>query len=145
MFQRIEFIGNLGKDPEMRYTAAGQSVTKFNVATSRVWHDAEGEKKETTWFRVTVWGKQAEACNNYLHKGSQVFVEGRMIPDINTGGPKMWKGNDDMLHTSFEVNANFVRFLSTKKEQSAEAVDGHAEPDYVDAEKETSESEEIPF
>ena len=81
MYQKLIIIGNLGRDPEMRYTPDGNPVTSFTVATSRKYKDTD----ETTWFRISVWGKQAENCNQYLRKGSRVFVEGRLIPDLQTG------------------------------------------------------------
>src|SRR6266704_1459081 len=70
-------IGNLGKDPEVRFTASGRAVARFPVATSEVWNDAEGQRQERTeWHNVVVWGKQAETCGQYLAKGRQVYVEG---------------------------------------------------------------------
>lgn len=77
---KIMLIGNLGRDPEMSYTEGGQAKTRFTLAVSRRWKDRNsGERREeTTWFNVIAWGQQAETCNNYLHKGSKVFVEGRM-------------------------------------------------------------------
>ena len=72
MYQTIILIGNLGKDPEMRFTPSGQPVTTLSVATNRRYNGQNGQPvKETTWFRVTVWGKQAESCNEFLHKGSR--------------------------------------------------------------------------
>ena len=70
-------IGNLGKDPEVRFTPSGRAVARFPLATSEVWNDAEGQRQERTeWHNVVVWGKQAETCGQYLAKGRQVFVEG---------------------------------------------------------------------
>ena len=86
MYHTIIIVGNLGKDPEMRYTPSGQAVTSFSVATSRQYTGQNGQKvKETIWFRVSAWGKQAETCNQYLRKGSKVLVEGRLTPDPSTG------------------------------------------------------------
>jgi single-strand DNA-binding protein len=117
MYHTIIIVGNLGKDPEMRYTAAGQAVTTFNVATSRQYSGSDGNQvKETTWFRVTVWGKQAESTSQYLKKGSKVLVEGRLTPDLATGGPKIWTRQDGTPGASFEVTANTVRFLSSRGE-----------------------------
>ena len=88
MYQSTTIIGHLGRDPEMRYMPNGDPVTSFSVATSRQWNDRNGQKvKETTWFRVSVFGKQAETVNQYLHKGSLVLVEGRLRVDPKTGGP----------------------------------------------------------
>jgi single-strand DNA-binding protein len=77
---KIMLIGNLGRDPEMSYTEGGQAKTRFTLAVNRNWKDRNtGERrKETTWFNIIAWGQQAETCNNYLHKGSKVYVEGRM-------------------------------------------------------------------
>ena len=117
MYQTLIFVGNLGKDPEMRYTPSGKPVTSFSVATSHQYTNNNGETvKETAWFRVTTWGKQAEVCNQYLKKGSTVLVEGRLTADAATGGPRVWSGQDGTPRASFEVNANTVRFLSARGE-----------------------------
>ena len=118
MFQTTILIGNLGKEPEMRYTSTGQPVTTLSVATNRRYNDANGQSQnETTWFRVSVWGKQAESCNQYLHKGSRVVVEGRLTPDPETGGPHIWESNGK-VGASYEVTASTVRFLSTREEHA---------------------------
>ncbi len=120
MYQKLVLVGNLGNDPEMRYTPNGQAVTNLSIATNRQYTANSGEKvKETTWFRVSVWGKQAEACNTYLKKGSKVLVEGRMTADSATGGPRIWTANDGSPRASFEVTAQTVRFLSTRSEDQA--------------------------
>ena len=116
MFQTLILIGNLGKEPEMRYTNTGQPVTTLSVATNRRYNGANGQPvNETTWFRVSVWGKQAESCNQYLHKGSRVVVEGRLTPDPETGGPHIWE-NNGKIGASFELNASTVRFLSNRED-----------------------------
>jgi single-strand DNA-binding protein len=121
MYQRLVLVGNLGRDPEMRYTPQGTPVTTFSVATSRKYTTAYGQQKEeTVWFRVQVWGKQGETVNQYLTKGSKVLVEGTLIPDEN-GGPRVWTGQDGKPRASFEVRAQTVRFLSTKRETAAAA------------------------
>jgi single-strand DNA-binding protein len=111
-YQKLIIIGNLGRDPEMRYTVDGKPVTSFSVATSRKYNDNE----ETTWFRVSVWGNQAESCNQYLHKGSKVLVEGRLDPDKATGAPKVFQKKDGSWGASYEVFADTVRFLSSRGE-----------------------------
>lgn len=133
MYQKVIIVGRLGQDPEMRYTPSGQPVTHFSVATDRRWTDQEGQQQdETTWFRVSVWGKQAETCNQYLVKGQQVLVEGRLRPDTETGGPRVWTGNDGIARASYELTAWVVRFL--------------AKPRGVPLEEESViEEEEIPF
>jgi single-strand DNA-binding protein len=117
MFQTIILAGNLGRDPEMRYTPSGQAVTSFSVATNRQWTNSNGELiKETVWFRVSAWGKMAETCNQYLKKGSKVLVEGRLTADATSGGPRIWTGQDGQPRASFEVSAQTVRFLSSRGE-----------------------------
>lgn len=113
MYHQIILVGNVGKDPEMRYLPSGQAVTSFSVATNRQYtHDGE-TVKETTWFRISVWGKQGEACNQYLRKGSKVLVVGRLTPDKETGGPKVWQKNDGTSGAGYDINAETVRFLSS--------------------------------
>jgi single-strand DNA-binding protein len=113
MFHKIILVGNLGRDPEMRYTPSGQAVTNFNVATNRTYNDNAGNQvKQTTWFRVSVWGKQAETVHQYLRKGRQVLVEGRLNPDDN-GNPRIWNASDGTPRASFEVTADTVRFLGS--------------------------------
>ncbi len=115
MYHTIIIVGNLGRDPEMRYTPSGQAVTSFSVATNRKYTSSNGESvNETIWFRVSAWGKQAEICNQYLKKGSKVLVEGRLTPDKNTGGPRIWNKQDGTAAASFEVTAQTVRFLTTR-------------------------------
>jgi single-strand DNA-binding protein len=122
-YQTLIIVGNLGRDPEMRYTPSGQPVTSFSVATSRSYNNPSGEKvDETTWFKVTVWGKQAETCSQYLHKGSKVLIEGRLSPDPKTGGPKIWQRQDGSSGASFDVTANTVRFLSARGEGAGEGM-----------------------
>ncbi len=121
MFHTIIVVGNVGRDPEMRYTPSGQAVTSFSVATSRQYTSSNGQKvKETIWFRVSAWGKQAETVNNYLRKGSKVLVEGRLVPDANSGGPRIWNRADGTPGASFEINAYTVRFLSARGEGEGE-------------------------
>jgi single-strand DNA-binding protein len=125
MYQKIIIVGNLGRDPEMRYTASGQAVTSLNVATNRAYTDSSGQKvKETTWFRVSVWGKQAETCNNYLRKGSKVMVEGRLTADPQTGGPRIWNRQDGTPGTSFEISATSVQFIDTRSDGAGEMEEG---------------------
>jgi single-strand DNA-binding protein len=119
MFHTIIIVGNLGKDPEMRYTPSGKPVTSFSVATSHQYTNNNGETvKETAWFRVTTWGARAEVCNQYLHKGSKVLVEGRLTCDLATGGPRIWTGQDGLPRATFEVNASNVTFLSSQNSGS---------------------------
>jgi single-strand DNA-binding protein len=112
-YQSITVVGNLGRDPEMRYMADGQAVTNLNIATNRKWTDkATGEKREeVTWFRVSVWGRQAESAHQYLSKGRQVLVEGRISPDSHTGGPRLYTRQDGSVGASYEIVASRVQFL----------------------------------
>jgi single-strand DNA-binding protein len=115
MFQRVSIIGHLGADPTMKYTEDGTPVTSFSVATSETWKK-DGEKKQrTTWFRIQAWEKLAEPVNEYLHKGSKVFVEGVLTPDPETGSPRMWE-KDGVAHTSYELRAQTVKFLDSRQE-----------------------------
>ena len=119
MFHTIIIVGNLGKDPEMRYTPAGQAVTSFNVATNRQYTASDGNLvKETIWFRVSAWGKLAETVSQYLKKGSKVLIEGRLNADPQTGGPKVWQRQDGTSGASFEVTTQTVRFLSSAGDHS---------------------------
>ena len=105
---KVILIGNLGSDPEMRFTPNGNPVTSFRLATNRRYTTSAGEsKEETDWFRITVWGKQAEQCNEFLAKGRQVYVEGRLHA-------RNWEGKDGQTRTSLEVTANQVLFLGAK-------------------------------
>ena len=102
---KIIVIGNLGRDPEMRYTPNGQVVTSFSVATNYRYNTAEGEQRdETEWFNVSIFGKQAEACNQFLSKGSKVYVDGRLKS-------RTFEGRDGQTRVSLEIFAQQVRFL----------------------------------
>ena len=118
MYQKIIIAGNLGRDPELRYLSDGTGVCNLNVATNHQYTKNGATVKETTWFRVSVWGKQAESCNQYLRKGSKVLVEGRMTADNATGGPRVYESNGEK-RASFEITAQTVCFLSSKGEDSA--------------------------
>jgi len=114
-FHTIIIVGNLGRDPEMRYAPNGNAVTSMSVASNRTYNDSNGERvKETTWFRVSVWGKQAESVNTYLKKGSSVLVEGELRPDKETGNPRTFTRSDGTTGASYEVTARTVRFLSSR-------------------------------
>ena len=138
-YHTIIIVGNLGRDPEMRYTQDGTPVTHFSVASNRRWNgDNPGE--ETTWFRVTAWGRLAEVCNEYLKKGRQVLVEGRLQPS-ETGGPRIWTGDDGIARASFEVRAQVVKFLGGRSDNGASQNQGSSQAPSAPAEPE----DEIPF
>ena len=110
MYHRITILGNIGSI-EMRYTPSGTAVTNISVATNESWKDREGAKqKRTTWFKVSVWGAMAESANQYLFKGSQVYIEGTMQPDSN-GGPRTFLRNNGEPGASYEVRATLVQFI----------------------------------
>jgi single-strand DNA-binding protein len=140
MFHTVIIVGNLGRDPEMRYTPAGQAVTNFSVAINDNYTNNSGERIERTiWVRVSAWGKQAENCNQYLSKGSKVLVEGRLVADASTGGPRIWTRQDGTAGANFEISASTVRFLSSKSETNGVPAGGPDDIPHV------SEDEEIPF
>ena len=117
-YHTVILVGNLGRDPEMRYTPSGQAVTNFSVAVNDNYTSSNGDKVERTiCVRVSTWGKQAETCNQYLKKGKKVLVEGRLVTDPNTGGPRVWNRQDGTPSASFEVSASTVRFLSARGEE----------------------------
>lgn len=121
MYQKIIIVGNLGRDPEMRYTPSGQAVTSFPVATNRTYTDSSGQKvSETVWFRISVWGKQAETCNSYLRKGRRVMIEGRLNADPQSGGPRIWTRQDGSPGASFEITATTVQFMDSKSDLAGE-------------------------
>lgn len=141
MYHTLIIVGNVGKDPEMRFTPSGQAVTSFSVATNREYTTGNGEKvKETVWFRITTWGKQAEVCNQYVKKGMKVLVEGRLTPDKGTGGPRVWTRQDGTPAASFEVTAGTVRFLSSRGETNEMAAQSGS---YASAEM--PPEDDIPF
>ncbi|GAB4522727.1 MAG: single-stranded DNA-binding protein [Anaerolineales bacterium] len=138
MFHQVTIIGNLGRDPELRYTPSGQAVTSLSVASNRQYTASNGEKvKETIWWKVSVWGKQAEVVNQYLRRGSKVLVIGRMNPDPATGSPRIWTRQDGTAGASFEVTAEQVRFLSSRGEDEMSAG--------VESGPTTGGDEDIPF
>ena len=120
---KIILIGNLGSDPEMRYTPDGKSVTSFSMATNYRYTTSGGDnREETDWFRVTVWGRQAEQVNQFLSKGQQAYVEGRLHA-------RTWQGQDGQTRTSLEVTANRVLFLGRAAGTAALPDEGDISPD----------------
>jgi single-strand DNA-binding protein len=104
-------IGNLGRDPEMRFTPSGRAVTSFSVATSRNWTSAEGQRRsETEWFNIIAWGQLAEICNQYLKKGQQVYVEGRLQT-------RKWEDEQGNKRSSTEVIAREMVMLNDRKDK----------------------------
>ncbi len=125
---KVMIIGNLGRDPEMRYTPSGRPVTTFSVATSRTWNTSEGEKHvETEWFNVVAWSNLAEICKQYLNKGQQVYIEGRLQT-------RHWDDQEGNKHTSVEIVANEMIILGERRESGESSSDA-----------ESVEEEEFPF
>ncbi len=111
-FNKIIIVGNLGRDPELKYTPQGQQVCEFSVATSEKRKDNSGEMKdETTWFRVTFWGRQAEIASQYLAKGRQVYVEGRLRA-------RDWTDKEGRQRTSLEVFGTDLRLLGNRSDDA---------------------------
>ncbi len=107
---KVMLIGNLGKDPEMKYTPSGMPVTTFSVAVSRSWRTPEGEnREETEWFRVVAWQKLAETCNEYLRKGMRVYIEGRLQT-------RKWTDQQGQERYTTEVVANEMVMLTSREE-----------------------------
>ena len=138
MYQKIMLIGNLGGDPEMRYTQDGTPVTNFSVAVNRRWTDSNGQPQErTTWFRVSAWRRLAETCSQYLSKGRQVFIEGEIQE------PRPYQGRDGEWRASLDVTAYTVKFLGGRGDTGP--VPGAASYPGDQSEGGFVDEEEIPF
>ena len=137
---KIIVIGNLGTDPEMRYTANGNAVTSFNLATSRSYTSADGERKQDTeWFRVVTWNQLAETVNQYLSKGRRAYVEGRLHSD-------RWDGQDGQTRFSNEIIANTILFLDRPGSDPSGASEGDSDLGNDPGISEPSlDPEELPF
>ena len=124
MLNKIMLIGNLGKDPEMNYTQNGTALTKFSLAVSRSYKTSSGEKRdETEWFNIVAWDKLAELCNQYLHKGSKAYIEGRV-------SQRKYTDKNGIERYAFDVVASDMEMLSPKPAQSGSSSDflaGHAD------------------
>jgi single-strand DNA-binding protein len=108
---KIQIIGNLGRDPEMRYTPQGTAVTSFSVAVNRKWTDRDGQlQEETLWFRVSAWNRLAETCNQYLSKGKQVYIEGRLR------APSVFTDQNGVTRAGLEITANDMVMLGSRGE-----------------------------
>jgi len=112
---RVILVGRLGRDPETRYTSSGQAVANFSLATDESYKDRNGERqKRTEWHKIVVWGKQAEIAQQYLKKGSLVFIEGRIQS-------REWQDKEGQKRTSFEIVASNFRMLGGRAEGAAAA------------------------
>ncbi len=133
---KVMIIGHLGRDPEMRYTPSGRPVTTFTVAVSRSWNTADGERRtETEWFNIVAWGNLAEICKQYLYKGQQVYIDGRLQT-------RRWEDKEGQKHTSVEIVANEMMMLGDRRDnsgpvQEADQEEGASEP--------MADEDEFPF
>ncbi|MBW6471655.1 MAG: single-stranded DNA-binding protein [Anaerolineaceae bacterium] len=111
---KVMLIGYLGRDPEMRVTPSGRAVTTFVIACNRSWNSSDGERHlETEWFNVVTWGNLAEICKQYLFKGLQVYIEGRLQS-------RRWEDTEGCKHTSVEIVASEMMILGDRKEINAQ-------------------------
>ena len=136
---KILIIGNLGSDPEMRYTPNGNPVTSFTVATNRRYKASDGEnREETEWFRISAWNRLAETCNQYLQRGSKVYVEGRL-------SSRTYVGNDGETRVSLDVNASEVRFIDSRGANTSSSggfSEGGSNPDSTGSSSSTASIED---
>ncbi len=140
MYQQIILIGNLGNDPEMRYTDAGTPVCAFRLAVNKRWTTQEGEKREkTVWFRVTCWKKQAELVNQYLTKGRQVMV----IGEVEEASTYVNKAGEPAA--SLEVTAQTIKFLGGGNEDNSEGATAQRVATKVAQRVAATKEEDIPF
>ena len=114
---KVMIIGHLGRDPEMRYTPSGRPVTTFTVATNRSWNTTDGERhNETEWFNIVSWGNLAEICKQYLAKGQQVYIEGRLQT-------RRWEDSDNIKRTSVEIVASEMMILGDRHDSNQTNID----------------------
>lgn len=133
---KVMIIGHLGRDPEMRYTPSGKPVTTFTMAVSRSWNSGDGERHtETEWFNIVAWGNLAEICKQYLIKGQQIYIEGRLQT-------RRWDDKEGVKHSSVEIVASEMMMLGERRES------GHASQESVPAGEENEPpamDNEFPF
>jgi len=136
---KIIVVGYLGSDPEMRYTPSGQSVTSFRIASSRRYTTSTGERRdETEWFTATAWGKLGETCNQYLTKGRQVYLEGRLRS-------RSYEGRDGQMRFVNEINLTDVHFLGRSPEGGGDESPYEPEPGTVDEGPPMEDVDDLPF
>jgi single-strand DNA-binding protein len=133
---KVMVIGHLGRDPEMRYTPSGRPVTTFTIAVSRSWNTADGERRtDTEWFNIVAWGNLAEICKQYLYKGQQIYIEGRLQT-------RRWEDKEGQKHTSVEVVANEMMMLGERRDNSNQSQEsGQAE----EPSEPIADEDEFPF
>jgi single-strand DNA-binding protein len=126
---KVMIIGHLGRDPEMRYTPSGKPVTTFSIATSRSWNTSDGQRRsETEWFNVVAWGSLAEICKQFLYKGQQVYIEGRLQT-------RHWEDTEGNKHSATEIVANEMIMLGERRSESKDQTSDDQE----------KEEDEFPF
>jgi single-strand DNA-binding protein len=142
---KVFLMGNLTRDPELRYVPSGTAVANFTLAVNRIYKDSSGEKKEDTSFiRIVVWGKMAEVCGEYLAKGRPVLVEGRLKS-------RSWEGSDGQRKSALDVVANNVQFLGSKPDRASSGnapERGRKKDDGVasiDLDEQSDIGDEVPF
>jgi single-strand DNA-binding protein len=130
-------IGHLGRDPEMRYTPSGRPVTTFSVATSRSWNTSDGERRsDTEWFNVVAWGSLAEICKQYLSKGQQVYIEGRLQT-------RRWEDDDGNKRTTVEIVSKEMIMLGDRKKKGDD--DKSEQDKEIEQDSVEEEEDEFPF
>jgi single-strand DNA-binding protein len=133
---KVMVIGHLGRDPEMRYTPSGRPVTTFTVAVSRSWNTAEGERRsETEWFNIVAWGNLAEICKQYLHKGQQVYIEGRLQT-------RQWEDKEGQKHKNVEVVANEMMMLGDRRDNNKQSDESNQDDEMSEP---LADEDEFPF
>jgi single-strand DNA-binding protein len=139
-FNKIVIVGYLGRDPEIRYTAQGTAVCNFTIATTEKRKDRAGEAQDvTTWFRVAAWGRQAEVANQYLTKGKQVYVEGRLRQEEYTD-------RDGVRRQTLEVTATDIQFLGSRTDGGIpQQAPGAPGPNDIDISPGSRPDDDIPF
>ena len=136
---KVMIIGHLGRDPEMRYTPSGKPVTTFTVAVSRSWNSGDGERhSETEWFNIVAWGNLAETCKQYLSKGQQVYIDGRLQT-------RKWEDKEGQTHSSVEVVANEMTMLSERRDGNHNNETGAAAPTEESAHPANNPEGDFPF
>jgi len=139
MYQQLILIGNLGNEPELRYTASGVAVTSFNLAVSKRWTNAEGQGQDkTTWFHVSTWRRQAEIASQYLAKGHRVMIVG----EVDMARP--WTDRDGNLRANIEVTATELKLMENRSTGNSRETEPTPSPDAVSDEA-TEEKSNVPF
>jgi single-strand DNA-binding protein len=134
---KVMIIGHLGRDPEMRYTPSGRPVTTYSVATSRSWNTSDGDRRsDTEWFNVVAWGSLAEICKQYLVKGQQVYIEGRLQT-------RRWEDDNGNKRTTVEIVAKEMIMLGDRKKKANHESDEDATE--LEANDLDTEEDEFPF